>query len=552
MCLHARDKGETQLTDLFRSMSPGSRITAGLLLVVVVVSLGYLFTGQIASPDTDLMNGLPVEPALIPAMEAAFKNADLESYEIRGTQILVPRGQKATYMAALADAGALPPNIHAVLEEPLKNASSFMSSSERKDRQKVAKQKFLGMVISSMPGIQTAFVVYEAKKKGGLARDEVTTASVTVKPVVSDELSDKQISAIRHLVASGINTPAKNVMIVDMAGGNYYGDPEGDGGGAESKFVALKRVHAEDFRAKILKTLRYVPGVNVAVNVELNPERKWTETDIKHDTKGFAISEMDESLSESSETPGVAGPPGVGAQGGGMTPMRLPGTAFSKGSNTSTEGTKREVSSIPNVTQKDIEKEGLTPRRVTVSVAVPSSYFAKIWHERNKPEEGQEPGTPEQADLDKIRATEELTIKKSIAILLPPTEGTVDPSDLVQVTTFQDIPPLEMPVPGMSENAMVWFGQYWSTVGMIGLAAFSLVMLRSMVRSTGPEPELSGPRLASIKGEGGERSDEEDIEHRLSRFAGSGRSLRDELSELVKEDPDAAANILKGWIGSAG
>ena len=87
---------------------------------------------------------------------------------------------------------------------------------------------------------------------------------------------------------------------------------------------------------------------------------------------------------------------------------------------------------------------------------------------------------------------------------------------------------------------------------MIGLAAFSLVMLRSMVRSTGPEPELSGPRLASIKGEGGERSDEEDIEHRLSRFAGSGRSLRDELSELVKEDPDAAANILKGWIGSAG
>ena len=29
------------------------------------------------------------------------------------------------------------------------------------------------------------------------------------------------------------------------------------------------------------------------------------------------------------------------------------------------------------------------------------------------------------------------------------------------------------------------------------------------------------------------------------------RSLRDELVEIVREDPDAAANILRNWIGSA-
>lgn len=541
----------TQLSDLFRSMSPGSRITAGLLLVVVVVSLGYLFTGQIASPDTDLMNGEPVPASMIPAMEAAFEGADLKSYEIRGTQILVPRGQKAAYMAALADAGALPPNIHAVLEEPLKNAGSFMSSAEREARQKVAKQKFLGMVISSMAGIRTAFVLYETKKKGGLMRDEVTTAAVTVMPTVSDKLNDKQVSTIRHLVASAINTPPNTVTIVDMAGFNYFGDPEGGGSGGESRFVTLKRVHAEDFRSKILDTLSYVPGVTVAVNVELNLEKEWSETDIKYNPKGFAFSEIDESISENSEMPGVAGPPGVGSQGGGMTPIRL-SASYGKGSSTTLESTKRAVDSIPDVARTDIQKEGLTPRRVTVSIAVPSSYFEKVWHQRNPPEEGQEPATPDQTELDKIRITEEVTIKDAIAILLPVPEGTVDARDLVQVTTFQDIPPAEMPVPGMSENAMVWFGQYWSTVGMIGLAAFSMVMLRSMVRSFPSEVESSGPRLASVEGEEGEVSEEDDMEHRLSRFAGSGRSLRDELSELVKEDPDAAANILKGWISSAG
>ena len=38
---------------------------------------------------------------------------------------------------------------------------------------------------------------------------------------------------------------------------------------------------------------------------------------------------------------------------------------------------------------------------------------------------------------------------------------------------------------------------------------------------------------------------------RLKRFT-SGPSLRDELSEMVKEDPDTAANILRGWISSTG
>jgi flagellar biosynthesis/type III secretory pathway M-ring protein FliF/YscJ len=40
--------------------------------------------------------------------------------------------------------------------------------------------------------------------------------------------------------------------------------------------------------------------------------------------------------------------------------------------------------------------------------------------------------------------------------------------------------------------------------------------------------------------------------NRLSRFNKTGRSLRDELSDLVQEDPDAAANILKSWIGQSG
>ena len=91
----------SQLHDLFRSMTPGSRLTAAMLAAAVLVGLGYLGTQQIARPDTDLMHGVPVANSQLPLMEAAFAKAKLKDYAIRGSSILVPRGQEAKYMEAL-------------------------------------------------------------------------------------------------------------------------------------------------------------------------------------------------------------------------------------------------------------------------------------------------------------------------------------------------------------------------------------------------------------------------------------------------------------------
>ena len=35
------------------------------------------------------------------------------------------------------------------------------------------------------------------------------------------------------------------------------------------------------------------------------------------------------------------------------------------------------------------------------------------------------------------------------------------------------------------------------------------------------------------------------------RTSSTGGSLRDELTTMVREDPDAAANVLRNWIGDA-
>ena len=78
------NKAFAQVADLFRSMTPGARLTAGLLLIVVVVSLGYLFTHDMSGPSADLMHGVPIPPGQMSAMEAAFGKAKLTGYKIDG------------------------------------------------------------------------------------------------------------------------------------------------------------------------------------------------------------------------------------------------------------------------------------------------------------------------------------------------------------------------------------------------------------------------------------------------------------------------------------
>src|SRR5260221_2051616 len=135
------NKAIAQITDLFRSMTPGARITAGLLLAVLVVSLGFLFNHQSSSPDDYLMGGDSIQSTQLPAIEAAFAKAKLGGYEIDGShRIRVPGAQKALYMAALADANALPRGFGDHMIDAVKSVGPFGSQKQQNELIKIAKE----------------------------------------------------------------------------------------------------------------------------------------------------------------------------------------------------------------------------------------------------------------------------------------------------------------------------------------------------------------------------------------------------------------------------
>ncbi len=158
-----------QIADLFRSMTPGARITVGLLLTVVVVSLAYLFNHQSTSADYFLLGGDPIPSNQLPAIEAAFSKAKLGGYEIDSShRIRVPAGQKTAYLAALADGNALPKSFGDHIGLAMKDAGTFAPTSQRKELLKVAEKRNSPKSSVRCTASKATSVMYDEPTESGL------------------------------------------------------------------------------------------------------------------------------------------------------------------------------------------------------------------------------------------------------------------------------------------------------------------------------------------------------------------------------------------------
>jgi flagellar M-ring protein FliF len=548
-----------QVRDLFLSMTPGARITAGLLLAVVVISLAYLLHGGVGG-DTYLFGGASFTPSEQQAMETAFGKAGLNGFEFVGGKVRVPRGQQNVYIAALATGKALPHEFGSLLETVLSDSNPFRPSDTRAAAIETAKMKELSIIIGKMNGIDDATVMFGSQAEPGLLHKVTHTASVTVKPRGNEALSAELADSIRSMVASAMAIERSNITVTDRNTGRTDQTGPEEAGGAASAYARAKQEQERQYRQKIIEALAYVPGVIVACDVLLDPEQVHRETEVKYDSKTVPYEVTDETHSRSNDGSGsVGGVPGLQSQGANTKMSLGAGGGGGKGSHEEDETSTRHEKSNAGGTRIEKETAGLTPKEVKVSVQVPQSYFRKVWEEQNRPEPGQPAKSPTAADLEQVQTQKMTDIRSCVANLLPRPAGAADlthfdPAQLVKVTVFQDIKPAEIPPIPFRDEVLNWLNQYWTTLGLLGLGMVSLVMLRSMVRSipaAEPAPAGATSRAAiAAQSEAEEAEEEPAAPAKTRRFAIAGGSLKDELSELVSTDPDTAANILRNWIGT--
>jgi flagellar M-ring protein FliF len=552
------NQASAQLANLFRSMSVGARIMAGLLLLIIVVSLAYLFNHQFAGPDAYLMGGAAIEPEEMNAIMGALGKAGLKNFVADGGRIRIPRGEEAAYMAALVDQGVVPGGYGSYLQKAATEGGMLVSKARQAQLTKVAIQRELQRVIRHMDGINNAFVIYEVQEDRRLNAKKEYSASVSVGTTGGSPLDDTKVTAIRHLVASAIGMPPEKVTITDLDSGFTYPATKGGqpGIGFQDPYIQNKITYEKIISENIRAGLVHVPGVVVACTVELKDQLEHEQHKTQHDPKTVTVALDEETKTLNSQGPQTAGPPGLASQGG--VPPNQPAVARggAGGAKTDEEVSRSTVRSVTSVDEQRIKLAALTPSRVTAAIAVPSSYLEQVWLERNPPPPGEASKKPTYKDLTAIKEEKVKEIQEHVAQLIPlPNVAAPNPIPLVKVTVFDKLPGEQASEPGVSDHVLGWLGDHWSTLGTGMLGLVSLVMLRSMVRSSPAAESLPAAIPPAIERE--ETHDatpssepKQTAASRLKRREKGGPSLREELVEIVREDPDAAANVLRSWINS--
>jgi len=547
-----------QMTELMRSMSAGTRIATALLLVLVILSAVYLFQYQVASGDEYLLGGRSFSQSELTAIEAAFSKAGLGKSQIVGSQIRIPRGKKELYLAAIADGNALPADFYKYLDDAIKADNPFSSARSLEMRRWNAKQKELSLIIGRMNGIQSATVQYDEETRRGLGQQKQKTAMVALQ-TSSGQLDEEQVKAIRNVVASAYaGLDRRNITITDLSGATYGGAIGPDGlPEDESLYAAHKARYERWFQGKIQKQLGYIPGVIIGVNAELNPEVLRNTTNVKFDPKPVTVATKESSKEQTSHAPLVAGRPGAQSNGVGNSPVALQQGTSSGGESQTTE-TRSDIQNVPGHDTTLTQFAPLVPRKITASIDIPASYYVEVWKKRN-PQPADKPAKqPDPAEIATIETETKNRIKETVRNLLPDVDKGTNPYPHIVVESYTDLPRVAATPPTLAASANTWLAENWQTLAMVGVGLLSLLMLRSMVRSparaSSAMPATAAPpaqpRLAAHE----PPADEDDLEPvrvLKSRFSMTGPDLKSELREIVKENPDAAATILRSWIGEA-
>jgi flagellar M-ring protein FliF len=546
------NKSLAQLSELFRSMTPGARITAGLLLAVVVVSLGYLFRQTTVGPDAFLFGGQALSDGELNRIEAALGQAGIVGVR-EGSRIRVPTGQQTAALAAIADADALPKNFNTILEDALSKGGPWESSAASRERLKIAKQEALADMIRAMPWVEEAGVVYDEQPPQGLSRTKLVTGSVSVLPTMGEVLDAHRAKMLQKLVASSlVGMKPDDVAVIDLGNGGEYGS----GGNAiellDDEYYQTKIAFEMQRKEAILNVLRDIPGVRVEVNAELDDTQEEITTNLKPDKTSIAATRTVEVLENSTQTTTKGGgQPGPVAQG----PTRQGATESPQQNSNTVKNEETQTDNIVAVEQSKVVRKGFTPKAVIATVMIPTSYLQNIWKLRNP--DATDPPKPE--DLNVVETQTRTKIENLVEpyVMLQANRGQ-DTFKYVKVEFLDTLPAPTIEPPSTSSRAIAWAGQYWSTLAMLGVAMFSLLVLRGVVKGTpavsgsgigAPSPALTVHSEDTPSSESSEKSNQEPADDRPRLRLKKGKSLKDDLVEIVHDDPEMAAEILRAWIG---
>ncbi len=195
----------------------------------------------------------------------------------------------------------------------------------------------------------------------------------------------------------------------------------------------------------------------------------------------------------------------------------------------------------------------LVPSRVAVTVSIPDSYYHRVWRERSAAQEANLSLTRQEA-IQQIKEEIQQLVQESVLRLLPVAAAEVQSQ--VAVVNFPDLDQVAATSPGVSRFAG------WALWALLAAALVAGVSIRGLIRDV-RELRLERQVPAQVHQlnvvGGAEHAGETPPFRQVRHGSGSSgdptapvaSSIHEELTHAVRENPQAAADMLKAWVKEA-
>ncbi len=552
-----------QIQALIAGMNSQSRLLAVLMLGSILVGCGFLAQGYSngAAEMEYLFDGQDFSPEELRQMEIAMSIAGLRNYDRVGVRIRVPKATRDSYLKAIADGKAFPARLGSEMDMALNGGNMLESLSVTQMRHRNAKIKDLQAALCRFPFVKEALITYDEKSEG-FSSNRKKSASVAIMPSGNAELSNSQKrSIITYIQKSFPGLLSSDIALFDIRTGESEvgnDDPESI---AHDQYLKTKAFHEQQLKRKAIELLSAYGDVQIAVNVEVDSTLAEQTEELKYNEKPTTVQSTTTKKELESQRGNSGGRPGTEPNALANRGATLPATDQSSKTKEQSE-TERRITGNTLVSSK---KVGLKVNNTMISVSIPYSYYQKAylhgWQIRNPDQKPSDAPPPKESDISQIKLDTVSSVKMKLDGILDKVAAGEDARPRVTVTEHLDIAESVPDASSIWTNALEWSAESWQTLALLGLAGAALVSLRSFGKSTSTDADAPFERGFDISLDDandldltGLVEDEQDVndigsaDDKTLQFRTTGSELKQDLTELVRANPDAAATLLRNWI----
>ncbi len=521
-------------------LSASQKMLAGTLVVIILMTLFWwtTFAGQ---SETVALLDQPMRSEEIALITARLEAKGVK-YRMVGDRIHVPSERRLELWADLSYSGLMPRDTKVALDEIISKTSPFMSNRQQEQIWNQVRQTTLSQIVNELPDVATARVVIDDKRERG-PRGYEPSAMVAITMRAGSPADNKLAKAAADVVSGSVaNLNRSNVRVIINGKSFHLRNEDGLGGSDEwlDQVERSERYHED----KVRRAFQNIDGVVVLVTVSPNFEHveKFTED---YDPKKVVTAPKSEETTneENKSSQRSGGEAGMVVNG----PMEAPAV----GDDTSSVTDKSRIENVVGMGRTEIKstKPGgeLPPKSATV--LIPRGYFVEDLRRRS----GATDKDPDIKLVDSFITAETTRMRDWVRTSLG-----LATDDMIRVDACPDpILPVAMAPQAAATSMSLMLTDHAREIALGVLAVASLLLVSNMVRKASPAPAVATaaqprpvPPLLSSDDTIGEVSEGKPLLDgmELDEESVKAQEMLGQVSQLVDDNPDAAANLVKRWL----